>query len=419
LIQNELIKDYNTSMQGKMNVIKLLRIAAILLLVYVVLLAAIDYFLHFPSPMRWSMYLFDTGITLFLFGLTFWPRIQKHLGNLFLPIVIILVSALPTILDQIVMRHIFSGPVPSPEATLFRVVPFLLMALILVAWQYRWQHIVFFTAVIGLINAGIVWIYEPATKGGLSSGLFAVLTQVFAFLVVGLFIGFMVSWQHKQQRSLEEANAKLTNYAQTLEDLAISKERSRIAQELHDTLSHTMSGLSVQLETMKAYWDVDPKTARNIMEKSLSAARSGLEETRRVLIALRAKPLEDIGLLAAVHELVSAAAKHPDIKVESKIADNLPVVSLNIEQCIYRITQEAISNVLKHSKASLLQVKLSMENAHLVLEVKDNGEGFDTSRYDRNTHFGILGMQERADLVGAKLTIESQPGKGTLVRLMV
>lgn len=406
-------------MQGKTNVVRLLRIAAVLLLVYVVLLAAIDYILHIPSPLRWSMYVFDIGIILFLFGLTFWPGIQKQRGKWFLPIVIVLVSALPTIFDQIVIRYILSGPLPSPEATLFRVVPFLLMALILVAWQYHWQHIVFFTAVIGLINAGIVWVYEPATKGGLSSGLFAVMTQVFAFLVVGLFIGFMVNWLHNQQRSLEEANAKLTNYAQTLEDLAITKERSRIAQELHDALSHTLSGLSVQLETMKAYWEVDPLTARKRLDKSLAAARSGLDETRRILMALRAEPLEELGLVPAIRQMADEAASRTGLNLKLEITDNIPALPPNIEQCLFRVAQEAITNVLKHAKAQELIVKLQYQECKVTLTVQDNGIGFNTETNNGFNHFGLLGMKERVDFIKGDLKIISQPGAGTIVKLTV
>jgi signal transduction histidine kinase len=406
-------------MKGKMNVVRLLRIAAVLLLVYVVLLAAIDYVLHIPSPLRWSMYVFDIGITLFLFGLTFWPRIPEQLGKWFLPIVIVLVSALPTIFDQILIRYILSGPLPSPEATLFRVVPFLLMALILVAWQYRWQHIVFFTAVIGLINAGIVWVYEPATKGGLSSGIFAVMTQVFAFLVVGLFIGFMVRWLHEQQRSLEEANTKLTNYAQTLEDLAISKERNRIAQELHDALSHTLSGLSVQLETMKAYWDVDPVTARKRLDKSLVAARSGLDETRRILMALRAKPLEELGLVPAIRQMAEEAASRAVLDLKLEITDNIPALPPNAEQCLFRVAQEAITNVLKHAKAKELVVKLEYQEKRVSLTIQDNGIGFNTLTDNETKHFGLLGMKERVDFIKGDLNITSQPGAGTTVKLTV
>ncbi len=409
---------YNTVMKGKTDVIRLLRIAAVLLLVYVVVLAAIDYVLHFPSPIRWPLYLFDIGITVFLFGLTFLPRIQKHLGKMFLPTAIVLVSALPTFLDQIVIRYILSGPLPSPEASLFKVVPFLLTALILVAWQYHWQQIVIFTAVIGLINTGIVWIYEPA-RGALSSGLFAVMTQVFAFLVAGLFMGVMVEWLRKQQRSLEEANDKLTNYAQTLEDLAVTKERSRIAQELHDTLSHTLSGLSVQLETMKAYWDVDPGTARKRLDKSLIAIRSGLEETRRILAALRAKPLEDAGLVPAVQQMAEDAAGHAGVELDFGVTDKIPTLSPAEEQCLFRVAQEAITNVVKHAKARKLTVRLDSIDNKIILMIQDDGVGFDAGNVNGDRHFGLTGMKERAAFVKGTLDIDSQPGSGTRLRLVI
>ena len=101
-----------------------------------------------------------------------------------------------------------------------------------------------------------------------------------------------------------------------MEDLAISRERNRIAQELHDTLSHTLSGLSVQLETMKAYWEVDPATARKRLDKSLAATRSGLEETRRILMALRAKPLEELGLIPALRQMAEEATAKAGITLD-------------------------------------------------------------------------------------------------------
>ena len=406
-------------MQDKSSVIKLIRIAAVLLLVYIGLLAMIDYVLHSPSPMRWFMYVFDIGTALLLFGLTFLPGIQIRLGKAFLPLVIFLVSALPTVFDQVVIRYLLSGPLPSPEATLFRVVPFLLIALILVAWQYRWQPILIFIVLIGIVNTGIVWLYEPGSGGALSNGLFAVMTQVFAFLVVGLFISVMVRWLQEQKRSLEEANAKLTNYYQTLEDLAVTRERSRIAQELHDTLSHTLSGLSVQLETAKAYWKIDPETARKRLDKSLIAVRSGLEETRRILMALRAKPLEKLGLQLAIKQIAGEAANHAGIAIDLAIADNIPALSPLMEQCIFRIAQEAITNVIAHARAKLLTVKLEIKENRVSLTVQDNGTGFDINTINREGHFGLIGMEERVKLVKGELNITSRPGAGTIVQLVV
>jgi signal transduction histidine kinase len=295
----------------------------------------------------------------------------------------------------------------------------MLIALLLVAWQYKWQHILLYSLVIALVNIGILWALSPNDIAMYSNGLFAVMTQIFAFLVVGFFISVIVKWLRNQRRELEEANLKLTNYAQTLEDLAINKERSRIAQELHDTLSHTLSGLSVQLEAMKAYWDVDPTTARKRLDKSLVAIRSGLEETRRILMALRAKPLEDLGLAPAIRQMAEETTAHARIGLDLIIAENIPSLPPSVEQCFFRVAQEAITNVIKHAKAQRLTVKLELKENKVILTVQDNGVGFDVKAINGDQHFGLMGMKERVKFVKGELNINSQPGVGTKVQLII
>jgi signal transduction histidine kinase len=411
--------DYNTVMRGKSDVVKLLRIAAALWLAYLGVSAVIDYTLKSPGSVESFFYIADSGIAIFLLSLTFWPWLRNRLGKVFLPLMIVLICALPIAANQIAIQYLFVGPLPSPEATLSRVVPFLLIALLLVAWQYRWQHIVIFNLMIALVSVGIVWVYGPNNRGAFSSGLFAVMTQIFAFLVVGFFINIMVGWLRNQRRELEEANMKLTNYAQTLEDLSVTKERSRIAQELHDTLSHTLSGLSVQLETMKAYWDVDPVTARKRLDKSLVAIRSGLEETRRVLMALRAKPLEELGLVGAIRQMAEEVTSHAGINLELMVEDNIPTLSPDKEQCLFRVAQEAITNVIKHAKAKKLTVTLEFKDNKVVLIIQDDGIGFDVKVSDRDKHFGLMGMKERVEFIKGELYITSYPGNGTMVKLSI
>jgi signal transduction histidine kinase len=406
-------------MKGKTDVVRLLRIAAILWLAYLGISAIIDYTLKSPGPVESFYYIADGAIAVFILLITFWKWIQQWLGRVFLPLMIIFISALPIILNQILVPFLFTGPVPSPEAVLTRVVPFLLIALILIAWKYKWQHILIFTLAIAIVNMGILWAFIPNNRGAFSGGLFAVLTQVVTFLVVGFFINILVGWLNRERRSLEEANTKLTNYAQTLEDLAISKERNRIAQELHDALSHTLSGLSVQLETMKAYWDVDPVTARKRLDKSLAAARSGLDETRRILMALRAKPLEELGLVSAIRQMAEEAASRTGLNLKLEITDNIPALPPNIEQCLFRVAQEAITNVLKHAKAKDLLVKLEFKENRVSLKIQDNGIGFDVQNSNGTKHFGLLGMKERVDFVKGELNIKSHPGAGTTVELIV
>jgi signal transduction histidine kinase len=223
----------------------------------------------------------------------------------------------------------------------------------------------------------------------------------------------------EQQRFLEKANIDLTHYATTLEHLATSRERNRIARDLHDTLAHTLSGLSVQLETVKAYWDIDQQMARSILDKSLLAAHSGLEETRRALKALRASPLDDLGLALALNAMVRDMTLSSNLALDLSIPDKMPALSPDSEQSIYRIAQEAVRNVVSHANAKNLSVKLESLEGKTTLGVHDDGIGFDIEKSSKGGHFGLLGMRERAQLIGGELTIISKPGHGTTIQLII
>jgi signal transduction histidine kinase len=406
-------------MKKNTDVVKLLRVAVIIWLAYFALSVVIDYTLKSPGRVEQFSYFADFGIALFFLIIAFWPWIQNKLGKVFLPLLICLISILPIFANQIAVRMIFPNPLPPPEALFSRAVPFLLIALLLTAWQYKWQHILIFGLAVAVVNVIIILAVVPSDNPALSAALFAVMSQVFTFLVVGLFISVMVGWLRNQRRSLEEANLKLTNYARTLEDLAVSKERNRIAQELHDTLSHTLSGLSVQLETMKAYWDVDPVTARKRLDVSLAAARSGLEEMRRVLMALRAKPLEELGLVPALKQMAEDAAIHTGLTLDLALPATKPALSPDKEQCVFRVAQEAITNVIKHAGAKTLTVHLVLQENMVILTIQDDGVGFDVNGKNEDKCFGLLGMKERVQMVNGELNIKSQPGSGTTVQLIV
>ena len=406
-------------MHSKTDSLHLLRVAAGLWLVYLGISAAIAYTLKSSGPTDLYIYIGDGVISAFFFGISFWPWIQNKLGKAFLPAIIILVCALPIGVNQVAIRYLFQGPLPAPGNLLASVVPFLLIALILIAWQYRWQHILLFSLIIALLNVAFLFSFYPYREDPFTAGLFAILNQVVIFLVVGFFINVMVGWLNSQKRALEEANLKLTNYSATLEDLAVSRERNRIAQELHDTLSHTLSGLSLQQETMKAYWDVDIATARKILEMSQGATRSGLEETRRVLMALRAKPLVELGLAPAIRQMAEEASAKAGLTLDLNLDEAIPPLSSATEQCLYRVAQEAITNVIKHARAKTLTVKLECKANRVLLVVQDDGVGFDIDTKSDNKNFGLLGMKERSEFVKGELNITSQPGIGTTVNLTI
>jgi signal transduction histidine kinase len=237
--------------------------------------------------------------------------------------------------------------------------------------------------------------------------------------VVGYFISTLIQRLRQQQDALAYANARLTAYTTTLEELTISRERNRMARELHDTLAHTLSGLSVHLEMMRAYWEIDPTAIRPMLDTSLATTRSGLQETRRALKHLRASPLDDLGLVLALRQVATEAAERAHVQLDLVLPPQLPPLSAAVEQCFYRVAQEATANVAHHANASRLSVELALHNNAVLLRVCDDGCGFVPEQNVSAGHFGLAGMRERAELIGGKLTVTSQPGKGTTVQVSV
>jgi signal transduction histidine kinase len=174
-----------------------------------------------------------------------------------------------------------------------------------------------------------------------------------------------------------------------------------------------------------------------MLQRALAMTRTGLDDTRRALGALRATPLEDKGLAAATRDLAEGAASRSGLSLKFIVVEPLGSLMPEVEQCYYRVAQEAIENVVKHAQANSLRVSLLREQnlsgtGGLVLEVTDDGRGFSvealepepvyverrrTGRGYDAVKFGIKGMQERAELIGARLEIESVLGQGTVIRL--
>ena len=190
-----------------------------------------------------------------------------------------------------------------------------------------------------------------------------------------------------------------------------------MARELHDTLAHTLSGLSVQLETTQAYLEVDPDTANELLAKSLTATRSGLNETRRALKSLRASPIDDLGLLLALEKLAESAAERGNFELSIAVPDDVSMLTTDEEQCIYRIAQEALENAVHHADAEHVKVQLSIDSEEVILSIEDDGTGFEIGKINTEGHYGLSGIRERAQIAGGHLTIASKPGQGTRIEL--
>jgi len=402
--------------------VHLMRFAAILWIGYLAVLAIINQSLWDPRQVNINTlyYYFMLGVVALLcLGLVYWPWIQVRLRRAFLPLIISVITLLPMLATWGIIRLFPRTPMLDPQGSVLRLIPFFLVGFLLVAWQYRWQYMLLIILAITGLNLGIIWSFPLPNPGPFQGALTATLIQTVVFLAVGFSISYLMTRLRKQQQSLEAANTSLTHYASTLEGLATTRERNRLARELHDTLAHTLSGLSVQLEAVKAYWDVDQNMARSSLEKSLTAARSGLEETRRALRALRASPLDDLGLEQAIRAMMEDAVVRNNLALDMSIADKLPPLSPDVEQCVYRIAQEAVTNVVNHARAKKLMVRLELAEGKLLFRVQDDGIGFNVEKGLKFGHFGLTGMQERAQIMGGSINIESRPGKGTAVQLVI
>jgi signal transduction histidine kinase len=349
-----------------------------------------------------------------LLGYLSWEWLKLKMGRFYLPIGICLAAA--GLLFE--LSPLTAIPrVWQPDVLLF-------VLIILVAWQYDFRSVVIFTLAVSWINLGIsLGMPQPflvIEDVFISNSIFLygrLLARGVSFLIIGYVVTRLVTAQREQQRELAAANRKLVLHAATLEQLTISRERNRLSRELHDTLAHTLSALAVQFEAVMAVWNPIPEKVQGVLVQMQASTRSGLDETRRSLKALRASPLEDLGLAQSLQLLAVDFAERHNLKLETEIAENIDDISPEVEQCFYRVAQEALENTARHAQAQTVRVVMSQTNGSMRLLVSDDGIGFDEKDLQNPDGLGIQGMRERADLVGAALSIESQPGGGTTVRL--
>ena len=318
-----------------------------------------------------------------------------------------------------VLRHenILQGD--SATGGIWGLVVLLLVPLILVSWQYSLRTVIAYiagTAIFELIftvpTAAGIGIDVPAVIG-------VVLVRSLLFLLIGSIIVRLMRAQREQREALAKANIELARHATTIEQLATSRERNRLARELHDTLAHTLSGLAVQLEAIISIGEDDPKAIQGMLGQSLKTTRDGLQEARRAIQALRASPLEDMGLALALRSLAESAAERVGLALDLRLPDRIEDLDPILEQGVYRIAEQAIANVAQHTNATHMRLRLAREDGHLELHVSDDGCGFDPEGIEREGHYGLQGMQERAKMIGGELEIKSQPGEGASIRLIV
>jgi len=200
-------------------------------------------------------------------------------------------------------------------------------------------------------------------------------------------------------------------------------ERLRISRELHDETVQVLAGLSRELGSLLSRESELSKPTRENLEKLREMADSALEGVRRFSQDLRPSILDDLGLGPALDWLISELEKHYGVTKKVSINGKQRRLSPEKELTVFRIAQEALSNVRRHSRASAVEMIIDFSDDALTLIISDNGRGFDmpqrTSDLALSGKLGIIGMRERARLVGGTLIVQSEVGVGTTITLRV
>ncbi len=202
--------------------------------------------------------------------------------------------------------------------------------------------------------------------------------------------------------------------------LGAAEERNRLAREIHDTLAQGLAGIVLQLETADALAESPSSSERvhQAIQRALALTRANLEEARRSVLDLRAAPLEGRTLAQALEALACELADTTGIDIKFEVTGASQPLPVRIEIGLYRIVQEALTNVARHAQAHHVTIRLVTTPKRVTCTIRDDGSGFDPSRVPQG-RYGLIGMRERTRLLGGTLRLESTPKAGTRLEVVV
>ncbi len=232
-------------------------------------------------------------------------------------------------------------------------------------------------------------------------------------LTVGVLFA-VLTWTLLLRRRVRE---QMEFIRQKLRRGAVLEERNRIARELHDTLEQDLAGITLHLDLAADRFQQAPELSQQALQTARRMSRRSMIEARRSVWDLRSHLLENGALSSAIAQAVEPLAARSRVKINVNVKGNAARLNSAVEMNALRIGQEAISNAIKHARATIIQVDLEYKSSSLRLSVTDDGCGFDehTEAMAYGGHFGLLDMKERAHGLGSRFEISSTPGRGTRI----
>ncbi len=199
----------------------------------------------------------------------------------------------------------------------------------------------------------------------------------------------------------------------------IESERQRLAQEIHDGLIQELTGAVLQLELCEKMFKKDVSQVPDRLSQAKKQARKCLQQLRQLTFDLRLTAVKELGLVEALHRHCDDLSRENGLAIKFKVTKVHVDVPQSLARMLFCIGREALLNVVKHAKARRIEVSLTFDQQHVILTVKDDGSGFEVERTfakaETQKKFGIVGMRERAHLLGGSLHLESAPQRGTEV----
>ncbi len=260
-----------------------------------------------------------------------------------------------------------------------------------------------------VLICAVLWaidMFPIVLDGGWSMLLAWGMPVLAAIVFVAAFTQLIISEQ-KARSELAAANQKLRDYAAKAEELAVAQERNRLAREIHDGLGHYLTAINIQIRAAQATLGQDRSLAEAALNNAHRLTGDALNDVRRSITALRADPTTERPLPERIQDLLSelrAAGIEPDFKVEGAPRPLAPQVEL----ALFRAAQEGLTNVRKHSAANRVSLLLGYTPTGARLTVQDNGRG----AVQVDGGFGLSGLQERLELLGGQVTVETAPESG-------
>ncbi len=216
------------------------------------------------------------------------------------------------------------------------------------------------------------------------------------------------------QAAVALENARLYGQAQ---ELAALQERQRLARELHDSVAQALYSIALGARTARTLLDRDPSKLAEPLDYVLALAQAGQAEMRALIFELRPESLAIEGLVMALKKQSEAVQARYGLRVVMELGEE-PLLPFPVKEALYRITQEALHNSVKHAHASTVELRLRALTPGTMLEVIDNGVGFDPERPFPG-HLGLQSMHERVAHLGGTLQISSAPGRGAQIRALI